>query len=369
MRNSYGSVMVRCMVAGLMTVAIMAGPTTVSGATNQVEDFESYAVADGAFLDPASVGGSGWIRDGILDPDWEVGCCSGGALGLPDDETFDGSSSALLLRRSNQLPEPSVADENYDFALLPFSNGTVSVEVNPGSPGGVPGAFNMELRDSVMGSTLVRFRHTETHTTPTGNGIGDWIVFSSTGSILADGNDQDDPRPAQIGVPNLFPHAWDRWFRITVTLSGSTFDVLIEDIGPTSDAGTGDGRDDPARGTVLELTGQAIGGVIDQLDQFRLGLDSGNGGSNDNDPTMIDNIEVTLADPPTGTPVEVDIETAVEILYGTQAGNLYQRQYTDDLPSGIWTDIGGLQGGDGSTNSFFDSTIGVTNRNYRVLEF
>ena len=361
------------MVVCLAAVAVAAVAARGNGLTNRVEDFEGYTVTAGAFLDPASVGGSGWTSNGVDTADWEVTCC---ATTFPYDDPFDGSDKALLLRRSNATL-PGETDENYDFALLPFSNGTVSVEVNPGSTGNSNGGFGMELRDGVRGSRLVSLQHTEQGGwVPSVGTIGDWRVFSSLGAILAEGGLGGQP-----GVPDAFPHAWDRWFRVTVTLNGPAFDVLIEDIGPTSNAGTGPGRDDPARGNVITLTNIVHGGAIDAIDQLRLvgggGVRTvndppdaqGNGGNNTTDPTMIDNIIQNISEAPGGTPVGVELVTAVEILYATQAGKLYQPQYTDDLPSDIWTDIGPLLGGDGDTNSFLESTIGLTNRNYRVLEF
>ena len=66
-------------------------------------------------------------------------------------------------------------------------------------------------------------------------------------------------------------------------------------------------------------------------------------------------------------PVPSDIETAVEILWNSTNGAVYEVQYTDDLVVTNWFLLEQVVG-TGGTNSVFDSTIGVTNRSYRVLQ-
>ena len=64
-----------------------------------IEDFEGYGVPSTMTLDPTTVAGSGWSREGIGDADWVVGCC--GAGNVPADAPMDGSDSALYLRRGH----------------------------------------------------------------------------------------------------------------------------------------------------------------------------------------------------------------------------------------------------------------------------
>ena len=61
--------------------------------------------------------------------------------------------------------------------------------------------------------------------------------------------------------------------------------------------------------------------------------------------------------------------TAMEILYSTEAFSIYQPQFTDDLRSGIWSDLGPQILGDGATQSALGSTLGAPNRGFRVVVF
>jgi hypothetical protein len=57
------------------------------------------------------------------------------------------------------------------------------------------------------------------------------------------------------------------------------------------------------------------------------------------------------------------IATATEIGWTSIPGKTYQVQWTLDVDSAIWVDLGTPVGG---TNSVFDSTRGVNKRFYRV---
>ncbi len=269
------------LIAGIIPAAIVAiGMSVAPTATGAIlEDFESYNTLGGSLeIDPSTVAGSGWSAVADSSSDWAVR----GNNSSFDDLPYDGSDQALFLRRSNGNP-PGGSDQNYDFALASFTEGIFSVQVNPSSTGDAPGGFNMQLRDSVAGSALLSIKHSEKGHTGD-NGTGDWIVYDASGSIIADGNGTEGTGP---GIPSGYPQAWDRWFEVRVSLSGSTYGVDIHDLGPTLPSGVSHAT--AAMGSILSVTGQAVTGIT-QIDQFRLSSPSHNGGSNQTDATMIDNI-------------------------------------------------------------------------------
>ena len=71
---------------------------------------------------------------------------------------------------------------------------------------------------------------------------------------------------------------------------------------------------------------------------------------------------------PAGPTVVVpsDIATAVEIFWSTSNGVNYQVQFTDDIVSSNWFELGSFVTGDGGEEAVFDSARGVTGRAYRV---
>ena len=276
----------KTLITGIIAAAVvaigMSVAPTASGAI--IEDFESYNTLSGALtVDPAAVTGSGWTRGGVGDSDWEVLCCGDSANltkgTLPHANTFDGSNQALFLRRANNAA-PSVSDEDYDFALPASASGSVSFQVNPGSAGNPMGGFNAEIRDS-SGTTMVAVRHGEQgHVAD--NGTGDWLVYSDAyATVIADGKHAD-----QTGMGG-FPDAWGRWFEVNVSWDASTFDVVINDIGPHVPVMYGSNAGPTAN--IISVLGTSHAGNLN-IDQLRLSGKSGNGGSNDTDPTMIDNI-------------------------------------------------------------------------------
>jgi len=326
---------------------LLIGPMTALGQTTVIEDFEGFTVP--VVLDPSTVDGSGWTRGGADSSDWDVICCDGDFATL--DGTFDGSEQFLALRRSNTNP-PGASNENTDFALPTIVEGSVSLEVNPASPGGA--GFRMSLHDSGTGSRAMEIIHTESGW-PVINS-GDFRVLGENGSILAEGTIPNDPDTDN-------PTARHRWFRILVTLHGNgSYDVNVFDIGPAkSSTGVPYSYADPARGEVLTLSGASL--PVPSVDTFRLTPGSTNGGGQQ--PTLIDNI---IARDYFGT-VEIDqIKTGAEISFPAKAGKVYQPQFSDD--GNTWSNLGGLVSGDGTTPSVVASTTGVPgSREYRVLEF
>jgi hypothetical protein len=319
-----------CVVLGLPAAPASAGV----GCATVIEDFESYTVADGEYLDPTSVVGSGWSDDdfaGLAAPDWEVACCSG-TTNLPHDYTFDGSDKHLRLRTIGQ------ATLNTDFKLAQMTAGTVAFEVNPSGVGDGGDAFHGGLFDAVGGEYKVRVGFLEFF------GTGTFQVRDGVGTILAQG----------------FGHEADRWFRVSITtFTNGTFDVNIDDIGPTSTSVSGD----PAQGSVIAYSGSNDVQIVDVL---RLNGGS-NGGNNDFRPTMIDNIAqcVDVA-APTQPIAGVAILPAKKITFPTLAEVPYQPQFIDNLLLANWANLGGGIFGDGTTNCVFDSTSGTTTRAYRV---
>jgi hypothetical protein len=73
-------------------------------------------------------------------------------------------------------------------------------------------------------------------------------------------------------------------------------------------------------------------------------------------------------EPPPLVVVESDIATAIEISWSASNGVGYQPQFTDDLVSTNWMNLGTFLVGEGGTTSVFDSVSGVTDRSYRVIE-
>ena len=326
---------------------LLIGPVTALGQTTVIEDFEGFTVP--VVLDPSTVDGSGWTRGGADSSDWDVICCDGDFATL--DGTFDGSEQFLALRRSNTNP-PGASNENTDFALPTIVEGSVSLEVNPASPGGA--GFRMSLHDSGTGSRAMEIIHTESGW-PVINS-GDFRVFNEFGAVLAEGTTPNDPNGE---------NAMNRWFRILVTLNGNgTYDVNIFDIGPAKNSvGATLPLGDPARGLVLTLTGASL--PVASVDSFRLSPGSTNGGGLQ--PTLIDNI---VARDFFATVGVEEIKAGAEISFPVEAGSVYQPQFSDD--GGTWSDLGELVLGfaPSTMQSVVASTIGApAHRTYRVLEF
>ena len=338
-------------ILGLLVLGTI--PLWVDGAVpvgTVVEDFEGYTVSDGSYLDPTTVSQSRWSRnDAGSGPDWEVACCSGTGS-IPRDDPFDGSSKHLRLRRANNTPPHHESVLTTDFSLTDMTAGTVSFEVNPSSIGTSGKAFVGGLFDSVTGThkVIVTFREISANS-------GNFEVFgNSIGTPLAVSSN-----PSGGSAP------FDRWFRVSMTLQlDGTFDVCIDDIGPTSPTSA---SGDPARGNILNFVGGLSPAA--SVDTLRLDVGSGNGGSNDAQPTMLDNIAQEVLVETGGLPVAgVEVIPALKIPFSTLAGADYQPQFCDDLPSGTWIDFGGLIAGNGSAFSVFGSTFDRPHRVYRVVE-
>lgn len=62
----------------------------------------------------------------------------------------------------------------------------------------------------------------------------------------------------------------------------------------------------------------------------------------------------------------LDIRRAYEIVFGTEQGKTYQVQFTGNLESPSWTDIGNAVAGDGGQHSIFDAASQTPQRFYRV---
>lgn len=339
-----------CAAIATVTCPAFAGVAVVC--TNIIEDFESYTVADGEYLDPTTVLNSDWSRSDLGNgPDYEVTCCSPG-IAIQDD-TFDGSAKHLRLRRANNT-SISTTVLNSDFALTPMSDGTVSFEINPSSTGGA--AFRGGLYDSVTGFFKVQVVFKEL----TANS-GDFEIHGPSIGVLANSMS-----------PDGFPDSFDRWFRVAITThSNGTFDVIIDDIGETSALQGGHASDPNPRGNILTFIGDDLNGgsnSISNVDSFRLGQGAGNGGNNDFQPTMIDNIAQCVVVGSEAVPVVgTEVQPAKKITYGTDTGTTYQAQFTDDLLLNSWNNLGAEVIGDGATNCVFESLQGKTNRAFRVI--
>ncbi len=342
-------------VAGcLLAVSLPAlGQTTV------IETFENYGASSGSVLDPSTVGGSGWSRDGVGASDWDVACCSGvGLFGILIDFSFDSSPTFLAQRRSGGTL-PAASDENTDFAIPTIVEGYVSFDVNPAATGGDD--FRFALHDSGSGSNAMVIVHTESGW-PVINS-GDFRVLDGKGGVLAEGTNPNDPDTDN-------PGPIDRWFKILAVFHGDgTYDVTVFDIGPVTkkvnNVPTVRPYGDPARGISLRLSGAIMG--VPSVDTFRLLPGSTNGGGSST-PTVIDNI---IASDSAGSSLElIELKNGDEISFPTQAGRVYQAQFSDDAPTGAWSNVGPLLLGDGTTQAAVASLTGaLAGREYRVLEF
>ncbi len=332
-------------VAALLAAGTL---TAQAGGPVVIEDFESYNVTDGNYLDPTTVPGSNWTRtDASVGPDWEVACCSGAGNSLPPDYTLDGSDKALRLRRDDPGGDPEAVLFT-DLAFDPMSEGSISFEVNPSARSGV--AFQAILYDSVTKLPLARVRFGEI----VPNVLVLWEVFAFTR-----GN------PIFVYTDSV-ANTLDRWYRVTMTaLAGTNLRVTIDDLGPTDPVSSSGGF---ALGELIE-TSWTNGSPVDIVDTLRLDMESGNGDSNDTQPTMIDNIaqEILVAAPP--SPVSgLQMAGAVKVSFPTEAGKEYQPEFADDLNLNTWESMGPIMLGDGTTQCVFDGTAGVSDRAFRVLE-
>ena len=355
----------RYVVAGVVagTMAVQAG----GGGPVVIEDFESYNVANGAFLDPTTVPFSGWTRnDKGVGPDWEVTCCSPG-IAVPD-ETFDGSSKHMRLRRDDDRGNRK-ALLHTDLEFAPMSQGSVTFQLNPSErdyQSTETIIFHASLVDSVTGLPLVRVQYHEKF----GDNNGQFEVFSFTSTAGSGTSFPFSSVPS--GTDNL-----DRWYEVTMTiLSNGFWNLRIVDIGATSP----DSISEPFARDLIWDSG-SLGTPITVVDTFRLNLFSGNGSyngskgtgtSNTNQPTMIDNItqEIIVAAPP-ALVAGVQTNEAVKISYPTDSGEIYQAQFSDDLssiPDDGWEDLGIEIQGNGGSNFSGSAFAGVPDRAFRVLD-
>ena len=303
------------------------------------EDFEGYVAVNGTYEDITTLS-SDWSRNDFGNgPDWEVACCSPGHAAA--DDTFDGSSSLLVLRRANDTV-PDRAELNTDFTFSAMSDGLVSFELNPSGVGGSQNAFHAGFHDSSTGADAVRIRFYEFT-----NNDGDFEVTDEGGTVLATGTVPDDPT------------SFNRWFRVTFRIrDNGTFDVRCDDIG-----GIGG---DPGRGTELNLEGVTLPIGVSSVDTLRLLPDASSGGSIGNQPTTIDNIGAGSVLASLGDPIGgVECEEAREITFPSIAGKPYQAQYSEAGDTN-WVDVGEQITGSGGIDSAFD--VAVAGRQWRVLD-
>jgi hypothetical protein len=332
--------------------------TSQGGAPVLIEDFESFNVANGAFLDPTTVPFSGWTRnDKGVGPDWEVTCCSPG-IAIPDD-TFDDSDKHLRLRRASDTGIDR-GQLNTDLEFAPMSQGSISFQLNPSERDYFSTetlAFHASLVDSVTDLPLMRVQYTERF--GDNNGQFDVFSFTSSGASATTG-----PFGLPSGLDNL-----DRWYEVTMTiLSNGFWHFRVEDIGPISPNPVS--QPPFGAGERLNFT-VAVNTPVTVVDTFRLDLFSGNGPSNTNQPTMIDNImqDIVVAAP--SAPIAgVEVEDALKISYATDSESLYQPQFSDELssPGDGWTNLGIEVQGGGGTNCSGSAFAGVPDRAYRVLD-
>lgn len=93
----------------------------------------------------------------------------------------------------------------------------------------------------------------------------------------------------------------------------------------------------------------------------------------DYDMFISDNVGVRISDvvsDPPAVPAHLSISNttaSVQISWASVAGQSYKPQYSTNLVSTNWFDLGTTLTGDGSTNILFDSMAGSTQRYYRVL--
>ncbi len=360
MKNENSKIKNILKAVAVLSILCLPGITGANGQTNIIIDFEGFTVGSGAYVDPTTVPGSGWTRDGTGASDWDVHCCSGSLdynnPGLEED-TFDGSSNFLVLRRSNPNA-PARSDENTEFTFPALVDGSLRFQVNPQNGSADP--FRLELRDSVSGRTAVQIVYTESRWSAPGGGFkvnsADFRVFDFPGNLILSEIQLD-------GYTNSF----DRWYEIFFTMhAGGTFDLEITDIGPTTpNSVTGSVGARGVLGSVTNLDAGVLG-----IDTFRIARNSGLGGGGK--PSMLDNITITRS---AGSVVaSAELGTGFEIPYPTLAltqdpMSIYQPQVTADLALGIWTAHGPPILGDGSTKSALLPTLGSASRAYRIVVY
>lgn len=80
------------------------------------------------------------------------------------------------------------------------------------------------------------------------------------------------------------------------------------------------------------------------------------------------NYEVQVVVAPIEVVAGAAIYRAVEITFPSESGQYYQLQYTEDLNSDNWSDVGAHMLGTGGTMSAFDTTRHANQRFYRVVK-
>ena len=339
--------------AASLSILCFLGITSANGQTNVLEDFESYSVGNGAYLDPTTVPGSGWTRGGVGAADWEVHCCSG-SLADPsrEDDAYDDSDKFLVLRRSNPNT-PDRSDESTEFKFPVLVEGTLRFQLNPANGTGDP--FRLALYDSGSGKFAMQMVYSESRMffpdRSRKNNSADFRVFDHPGNLIVSEIQADGE-----------PDAFDRWYDVIFTMNrGGTFDLEIIDIGPTKPASWTSGQ--AARGVLASVSNNTAG--VLGIDTFH--LERGPGGGGGEKPSMIDNIEITRVEG--ATVAGMEIGTGMNAVYPATAAAIYQSQVTEDLTSGIWTAQGPLVLGDGLTTSAPAPTSGSAFRAYRVVAF
>lgn len=366
-------------MAVILSALCFPGLQSAHAQTNILEDFESYNVASGQYLDPASVAGSGWSRTGAGNPDpqiakadYDVHCCSST---LPTtnpmgqvvwNHTFDGSEKFLVLRRaqSGLTGElPFRADELTDFTFPVLVDGTLTFQVNPINNSW--DGFKFAAHDSGSGRDALTIVFTDVDVIR-----GDpklWVGSADfkvrdVNDVLISPEDGINPDCDPNAVPELF-ECEDRWYEISITFHpNSTFDLVIADIGRTTPNPVS--TNENAVGDLLVLT-DVPSGVLG-VDTFRLYRGTGLGGGAGR-PTMIDNIMITRSE---GTTVAgAETGTGMEILLPADASSIYQPEVTDDLTSGNWSAFGPQILGDGGTHSVLGSSLGAATRSFRIVVY
>jgi len=357
-KGPYGTLLIKNQKSKIKNLLVLSmlcifGITSASGQSNVLEDFENYIVPAQGYLDPTTVPGSGWTREGAGAADWEVHCCSPGDFAFPnrENDTFDTNSTQfLVLRRANPNPPggtPPRSDENTDFTFPVLVEGTLRFQLNPAATSSDP--FKLALRDSGSGKNVMQMVYTEDRW-PMINS-GDFRVQDSVGNLLISDVQLDGQ-----------PDSYDRWYDIIFTMhKGGVFDLEIIDIGPTEPSSITSNQ--VARG-VLASVSNITAGVLG-IDTFR--LEPGTGGGGGEFPTMVDNLTITRVEGATVAGTETG--TGLELPYSTQSLSIYQPQVTEDLTTGIWTAHGPPVLGDGATKSALVPTSGADFRAYRFLVF
>jgi len=337
-----------------VAVSVTAGALTAqAGGSVVIENFESYGVTDNTYLDPTTVPGSGWTRtDEGVGPDWEVACCSEAGNTLPADWTLDGSSSHLRLRRDNPGGNPEAVQET-DFRFTDMSEGSISFEVNPAARGVTSPSFSAMLYDSVSKAPLARVVYHDG--IPNFTAIWDVYAFN-----------HGSPAGSWISGFGAFVDTLDRWYTVTITIeSNSNFSVTIDDTAPAEPVSQ---SGQPGEGNLLTVN-WTNGTPVSVVDTLRLVAGSGNGASNDSQPTMIDNITQDLLVAAPAVPISGLVTNgAVKVSFPTDAGKEYQPESSDELSLGAWDLVGPIIDGDGTTQCLFDATAGVSDRAFRVLD-